>query len=94
MKTLRTTFKQGGFDFEQVARENNVAVYRKTKRSAVGTLIEGYEVIKVGKRGERTAFGKTLEATERYPSNEEWGITGWTCTSKQAAFDKMNAWLN
>lgn len=94
MKTLRTAFKQDGFDFEQVAREKYVAVYRKTKQSATGTLIQGFEVIKIGRRNERQAFGKTLKACERFPSNDQWGSLGWTCTSKQAAFYKMNEWLN
>ncbi len=93
MKTIRTAFKQDGFDFEQVARESDVAIYRKTKRSDTGGQIEGFEVIKIGTYPERTVFGVTFEHSECYPPSEKWGTLGWTCTTKQAAFDKMNVWL-
>jgi hypothetical protein len=59
-----------GFNYHQVVREGDVAIYSQ----------EGfaYEVIIVQRHNGYTAFGKTYPPAEYYPKNEDWGKKAWT----------------
>ena len=74
MKTLAEKFNRNGFEFEQVQRTENAAIYQKFKSGGACS----FEVIRIRERKEREAFGTTFEAGEFYPSSEEWGVFGWT----------------
>lgn len=75
MNTLPIEFDRGGFDFKQMWREGNVAIYGKKKSEWKDFF--AFETVIVRQRGEREAFGKVFEAGEYYPSSEEWGRFGW-----------------
>lgn len=87
MKILPKTFKKNGFEFEQIKREGNVAIYRKrqqhwkTSRYTYETII-----IKPMKGGE--VFGKVIEPYEAYPTSEQWGVNGWADRTLDAAYQR------
>ncbi len=76
MKTLATTFRKDGFDYEQVERHGNAAIYKQSK----GPKNVHFEVGRIRQNKERQQFGVTIPAAESWPSSEEWGIRAWTYT--------------
>jgi hypothetical protein len=78
MKILDKIFKKGGMTYEQVFREDGVAIYRQTKQ---GESWELFEVGRIRQNKARDAFGKHFEASETWPSSEEWGIRAYTCAT-------------
>ena len=85
MKPLAESFKSGGFNFRQLCREGNVALFEKTK----GERNRCYEVVRIQQREARLAFGKTLPACEVMPSSERWGKDGWTYRDLPSAQKKF-----
>ena len=85
MTTLPKTFTKGGMTYEQVMRQGNVAIYRQTKS---GQSWEAFEVGRIRRNQAREAFGRTFEASETWPSSEEWGIRAWTCKTLARAKEK------
>ena len=76
MKKLELNFRKDGFDYEQVERVGDVAIYRQSKAGQVGNV--HFEVGKIRENKAREVFGKHFEASESWPSSEEWGIRAWT----------------
>lgn len=88
MTPLAPTFRADGFDFEQVEREGDLAIYRKTK----GENQEGFELIVIQKRAEHTwPNGNTTPPHEAYPSSESWGTSGFTFNALTDARHRLNA---
>ena len=88
MRTLPTEFSSDHFQFHQIAREGDIALFRKTKGR-----IETFEVVVVQHSPERdTPWGHAQES-ERMPSNEQWGALGWSLQSKERAWEKFFALL-
>jgi len=85
VKPLSESFKSDGFNFRQLYREGDIALFEKSKSERN----RGYEVVRIQKREACLAFGKLLPAREVMPSSERWGKDGWTypdLTSAQAKF--------
>jgi hypothetical protein len=79
-RILSTHMNKGHFTLTQVFRQNNVAIYRKTK---VGYL--GFETIVIRNREQYEIAGKVVPAAEVYPNNEAWGTLGFTYSNLEAA---------
>ena len=90
MKVLEKEFKSCGFDFEQVKRSKDVAIYKKKAISHVG---HSYEVIKISRHNGYKLGGNYVQPAETYPSNSLWGTHGWTCTTIAIAENKFNELL-
>ena len=76
MKILPTTFRSDGFDFEQLAREGDIAIFVKQK---LPLRFKSYEVVIIQKRDAYTwPNGQTTPAHEAMPSSRDWGKYGWT----------------
>ena len=88
MKTLETSFRKYGYEFELVKRSNNAAIFAQKSEGAV----IAHEVIVIQNFSIRTLFNRILEAGEYYPGTEKWGSDGFTCTSLAKAEEKMQ-WL-
>lgn len=71
--------------YEQIFREGDVAIYRQTK---AGQESEAFEVGRIRHNKARDTFGKHFEASESWPSSEEWGIRAWTCTTLRRAKER------
>lgn len=89
---LTTTFKHDGFNYRQIVREGDFAIYEQRWIRRDGELSENvaFEVIRI-QRHEATTFpnGAVYPAREAYPPSEAWGVDGFTPTDKDAAFNKF-----
>src|SRR6266478_8013494 len=72
VKTLPLEFTARGYDYRQIWREKDVAVY---EYSSVPTRFE-LIIILVEKAGMK--FGRYYESHERYPRSSQWGQYGWS----------------
>ena len=77
MKPLPIQFKKNGWQFEQMNREGNLAIFRKWKKPQ-GITIESFEVVKISQNPAYSIAGKEIPAAEGYPCSEQWGTRGWS----------------
>jgi len=87
-KPLPTQFRHDGFDYRQVSRRRESAIYEQRwsgcpKRSVC------YEVIRIRRRAGFQINGRFVDPAEVYPKSEAWGVDGFTLTDKNAAFAKL-----
>jgi hypothetical protein len=87
-KPLEAQFHLKGFNYRQIAREGDVAIYEQTWRGCAEPSV-CYEVVRVRRRDAYERFGQFYAATEFYPPSERWGADGFTLTDKDAAFAKL-----
>lgn len=90
MKPIPTEFSYNGFNYKQIRREGDVAVYQQILGKN-----PSYEVIIVQKHNGYTINGVTYPPAEFYPSTNDWGTKGWTIfgwgdQTRQKAIDKMH----
>jgi hypothetical protein len=88
-KPIATKFKHGEFNYRQITREGDVAIYEQRWRDSENVC---YEVVRI-RRHEAKTFpgGKSSPAREAYPSSATWGDLGWTVTTLDAAYAKLRA---
>ena len=70
---LAAAFRKEGFDFKQIDRQGDVALFSKTKGR-----VESFEVVIVQKHKEYEIAGNIIPAHEAMPSSEQWGAAGWS----------------
>ena len=75
MKKIEKNFKKYGFDFKQIKRVGDVAIFQQSKPTWPDVR---YEVVKIGKHSGYYLGGSKLESAETYPGASLWGIQGWT----------------
>lgn len=80
-KPLKTDFIAKGFQFNQLHREGDIAIFHKV---AVPTAIHpkpfdaGFEIVVVSRHNGYEIAGNKFEPAEVYPGSEQWGSMGWT----------------
>ena len=86
---IATSFKHDGFNYRQIAREGDIAIYEQKWTDCEDPSI-AYEVIRI-QRHEAKMFpsGKSYPAREAYPPSGAWGTDGFTLTDRDAAFNKF-----
>ena len=77
MKVLNKEFKSCGFNFKQIKRKDDIAIYRKVPLTGNS---DSYEVIKISRHNGYNLGGNFVQPAETYPSNSLWGTHAWTCT--------------
>jgi hypothetical protein len=82
---LGTEFGHSGFRLTQLKRVGDVAIYKQTK----GKQPSAFEVVVIRRREACVAFGTELPATEFYPTNTDWGSTGFTYRTLEEAERKF-----
>jgi hypothetical protein len=87
-KPLPTRFRRDGFEYRQIARERDAAIYEQTW-SGCSEASVCYEVIRVRRRDGFQIGGRFVEPAEVYPNADAWGVDGFTFTDKDAAFAKL-----
>ena len=87
-KPLPTQFRRDGFNYQQIAREGDAAIYEQTWIGYCNPSI-AYEVVRIRRREGFKIGGRCVEPAEVYPKSEAWGIDGFTFTDKDAAFAKL-----
>ena len=90
MKVLEKEFKSCGFNFQQVKRIKDVAIYKKKATDHIG---HSYEVIKISRHNGYKLGGNYVQPAETYPSNSLWGTHGWTCQTIEGADRKFDELL-
>ena len=85
---LPTRFRRDGFDYRQIARERDAAIYEQTWSGCAEPSV-CYEVIRIRRREGFQIDGRFVEPAEIYPSSGAWGVDGFTLTDKNAAFEKL-----
>ena len=91
MKKLPTIFRSDNFDFRQLAREGDVALFRKTKQYP-SLLLETFEVVIVRKMDDHIGpRGEMISAGEHMPRSEQWGTHGWSLQTLDRAWEKFRA---
>ena len=87
MERLPTNFRSDGFEFEQLAREDDIALFRKTKP---GLSFETFEVVIIRKYDEHLGpQGRLIKAGECMPSSSRWGEEGWSLQTRERAWEKF-----
>src|SRR6266481_7752541 len=87
-KSLPTQFRRDGFEYRQIAREGDAAIYEQTWSGCAEPSV-CYEVIRIRRRDGFQIDGRLVEPAEVYPNSEAWGVDGFTLTDKDAAFAKL-----
>ena len=87
-KPLPTGFRRDGFNYRQIAREGDAAIYEQ-RWSGCSNPSVSYEVIRIRRRPGFQIDGRLVEPAEVYPNSEAWGVDGFTLTDKDAAFAKL-----
>ena len=87
-KPLPTQFRRDGFNYQQIAREGDAAIYEQTWIGCCNPSI-AYEVVRIRRREGFKIGGRCVEPAEVYPNSDAWGVDGFTLTNKDAAFAKL-----
>lgn len=85
-KPLKEKFYSKGFNFVQVKRDANKAIYKKfaSKKNY------SYEVIKINRHNGYTLQGTYIEPAETYPGDNQWGMQGFTYKDLESAENHYN----
>jgi hypothetical protein len=87
MHILEHELEDGRFQYVQVERQGDVALYTQTHKTS-GTI--RYEVIKIKIQAEHTwPNGVTTPEKEAYPGSGSWGRDGWTFFTLETAQTKL-----
>src|SRR5262245_57731889 len=92
-KPLPTHFRRDGFDYRQIAREGDVAIYEQTWSGCAEPSV-CYEVIRIRRREGFQIDGRLVGPAEVYPNTGAWGVDGWTVEDKKSAFHKLREIIN
>jgi hypothetical protein len=92
-KPLTIRFRRDGFNYRQIARERDAAIYEQ-RWSGSSKASVCYEVIHIRRREGFQIDGRFVEPSEVYPNSEAWGLHGFTLTDKDAAFAKLKEVTN
>jgi hypothetical protein len=85
---LPKEFRRGGFDYGQITREGNAAIYQQRWTGCAEPSV-CYEIIRVKRREGFQIGGRFVGPAEVYPNSEAWGVDGFTVTDEEAAFAKF-----
>jgi len=87
-KPLPKEFRRDGFNYQQIAREGDVAIYEQTW-TGMSEPSPCWEVIRIRRHEGFQIRGRFVEPAEVYPNSEAWGTDGFTFSDKEAAFAKF-----
>lgn len=86
MKILPKKFTQLGYTLEQIKRENDIAIYKRTKKDQ---SFPEFEVIKIKGHPGYEIAGHKIGAAESYPGAKAFGTLGWSFISLEDAEKKF-----
>ncbi len=73
-KPLPTQFRRDGFEYRQIAREGNAAIYEQTWIGCPAPSV-CYQVIRIRRRDGFRIGKRLIEPAEVYPKSEAWALT-------------------
>ena len=71
-KPLPTRFRHNGFDYRQIAREGDAAIYEQRGTGCAEPTV-CYEVIRIRERAGFHIGDRYVKPAEVYPNSEAWG---------------------
>jgi hypothetical protein len=86
MNILPTTFVFDQFEFHQLAREGDVALFEKSKP---GQKFRTYEVVIIQRHRSTKLPSRIYCEREAMPRSEDWGILGWSLCDLPSALAKF-----
>ena len=86
MTPLPQKLRKTGFDYAQIARGKRSAIYKQI----VDEKTIAYEVFIIRIVPERCINGNWIGEHEKFPSNEAFGHSAWTCRSLDGAMERYN----
>lgn len=86
MKKLDTVIKKRLFEYNLIDREDHKAIY---SQSYEGKVI-AYEVFKVKVAKETELFGAIIPEHEKFPGDNDFGVTAWSCKTYDKAIERYN----
>lgn len=86
MEKLKLKLRKNGFDYFQITRDDNFAIYLQV----VSDEIFRYEVFKIKTVQESILRATVYPARELFPGNEDFGSTAWTCMTIDLALKKYH----
>jgi hypothetical protein len=86
-RSLPTRFRHGEFDYRQIHREGDFAIYQQTWKGNEHSA--AFEIIRIRRHDGFHIDGRFVEPGEVYPKSEAWGTDGWTMQDRGAAFRKL-----
>jgi hypothetical protein len=87
MKKLEKQFTSKGFEFNQVLRKGNMAIYEKGRAESSN---KSYELIYIKSHNGYEIAGNKIPPSEIYPSDSSWGTYGWTYITFDEAKSKFD----
>jgi hypothetical protein len=87
-KPLSLEFRRDGFQYRQIAREGNAAIYEQTWNGCRNPSV-CYEVVRIRRREAFEIDGRFVEPAEVYPNSNAWGVDAFTVTDKDSAFARL-----
>ena len=87
-KPLASHFGRDGFNYRQIAREGDAAIYEQTWSGCPNPSV-CYELSRIRRREGFHIGARFVEPAELYPNSDAWGVDGFTLTDKDAAFVKL-----
>lgn len=91
MIRLSEKYRKNSYEFELVKRVDDVAIYRQIDPET-GKRV-AFEIFEVMQKGAWELNGKAYDPKETTPSNEQWGIYGFTVSNIAKAEEKMGILL-
>jgi hypothetical protein len=85
---LREEFRRDGFNYRQVARKGDIALYEQRWIGCPDAAV-CFEVIRIRQREGFQIGRRFVEPAEVYPASELWGVDGFTVTDRNKAWDKF-----
>jgi len=87
-KPLPKEFRRDGFNYRQIARERDAAIYEQRWTGCAEPSV-CYEVIRIRRRDGFQISEKVIEPYEVYPNSDAWGVDGFTFADRNKALDKF-----
>lgn len=87
-RPLPKEFRRGGFQYRQIARERNAAIYEQAWLGCAEPS-PSYEVVRIRHREAFQIGNRFVKAAEVYPNSEAWGVNGFTFTNRNKTWAKF-----
>lgn len=81
-KPLPTAYRSHGFDYAQIKRVGDVAIFEQSKQGLSRTW---FEVVCVQRHDGYSIAGNDIAPAETMPSASQWGRSGWTYRDRVTA---------
>jgi hypothetical protein len=92
MKKLDKEFESAGFKYKQIHREDMYAIYERCYSNNINKI--HYEAIRIQSHNGIIIAGNKIAPSEFYPSNNSWGLHGFTCLTKQDAYKRLDRMMS